>query len=176
MTLTRKMNTFGGTNINIHLGNKTKKTISKVPILTGGASRTSTLPTGERASVDNLDDGFNETLRGIKPPNKEEEEHEGGEEDEEGEEDEGGEKKHKVKSPTPKDPNDITSTVASIVVKRAEDDEKIDKIENVLTTNWNTLYEKLKLITPDNSYDAKFKSELTQLIQEMVAVALLQTI
>jgi hypothetical protein len=222
MTLTRKINTFGGTKINIYVGHKTIKKNPRLPIvikeikgrsLIGGA--TGVTDEGGEGKEKVEDEGGEGVVAG-----EEEDQGEGGEVKEEvvGEgneeevanedtgqgEDEGGESEpfaedwgknegegkgiwgnkgiwsnniNPIETEESKfeEPN-LKFVAASITSLQAEDDDKIDKIEILLTKNWQKLYDQLETIKPETNYDPAFKSELTQLIQEMVAVALLQTI
>jgi hypothetical protein len=164
MTSTRKFNTFGGTNINIYLGNKTQKSKLKIPkenrTLIGGAIG---IEESKGEEGDEGGDKGKDKTKNVLPL-----------EDEEGSENKGN-SENEVLDKVESQP-DITSAVANVVAHHADDDAQIDKIETLLTSNWETLYKKLGEIKTDAEYTQKYKTELTQLIQEMVAVALLQTI
>ena len=158
MTFTRKFNTFGGTNINIYLGNKTQK--SKIPTesqpLIGGAV--------EGDSDSERGDGSGDEGKGKGKGA-------GGSGN--------GSRPYQNLSGFPESTNDkkdIAPVVANLAAQHAEDDAKIDIIEGKLTKNWGKLYVELGTIKQDAEYTQQNKSELILLIQQIVAAALLQTI
>ena len=215
MTSTRKYNTFGGTNIHIYLGNKTQKSNSKIPIVTGGSlgeegrevagkekegegkegtgestNRTNSIRTGsnqlvksqpqevagedERTKNESASPTNSIITESNQSPTSQPEEFAG-----EGEEGTG--EPATLTNPIRTGSNQLGTSqleevVSMIATEHAEDDAKIDKIETLLISNWDKLYAKLGEIKPETDYTQTFKSELIQLIQEMVAVALLQTI
>ena len=158
MTFARKFNTFGGTNINIYLGNKTQKSNSNLPIVRGGGTPSGRTESGsnesgsnesETSTEDNTENGARNDTSNVNT------------------------REHNYRA---KEEPGLENVVSTIATEHAEDDAKIDIIEGKLTKNWEKLYVELGKINSDTAYTQQNKSEITQFIQEIVAAALLQTI
>ena len=174
MTFARKFNTFGGTNINIYLGNKTQKSNSpiKIPtesqLLIGGGNRSDMSAFKGEGEVAGKVEGEDEGESKVK-----------GEDKSEGEDEEGtaANRTNPVRIGNNQlGTSQLEEVVSTIATEHAEDDAKIDIIEGKLTKNWEKLYVELGKINSDTAYTQQNKSEITQFIQEIVAAALLQTI
>ena len=183
MTFTRKNNIFGGTQIHIYLGNKTKKTNSNLPIVRGGGNNESTESgstasgsTESETSTDVVEGNIGEVGKGTEVGTKNAPEFNEDFPENAPEFNENPPVNAREHNYETKEEPGIENAVSTLLVEEEENDKKIDQIEVLLTKNWSILYDKLGTITPDNVYTQTDKSELTQLIQEMVAVALLQTI
>jgi hypothetical protein len=68
------------------------------------------------------------------------------------------------------------AAVAGITASQLESDEKINKIEESLTLNWEKLYENIEKVRDNDTYKSSTKNDLTKLVHEIVAVALLQSV
>jgi len=77
-------------------------------------------------------------------------------------------------SVTEEDP--AITAVASFTTELIENDERINKIEQSLTLNWVKLYDNIVKMRDNDTYDLTSKNELTKLVHEIVAVALLQSV
>ena len=168
MTFARKFNTFGGTNINIYLGNKTQKSNSNLPIVRGGGTPSGRTESGSNESGSN-ESGSNESGSNESETSTEDNTENGARNDTSNV----NTREHNYRA---KEEPGLENVVSTIATEHAEDDAKIDIIEGKLTKNWEKLYVELGKINSDTAYTQQNKSEITQFIQEIVAAALLQTI